>query len=194
MVIDHVGAELFPHLVILRIIGRIAFPIFAYQVTQGYKYTSNIKGYARRLLIMGLISEPFYFLYFQLLNLNIFFTLFLGLFSMYFYERKKFVSLSFLLLLSYLLPMDYGIYGVLTILGFFCVKNKGLVVVVQTALSFGYAYYYHTPIQIWAIVALIFVFMPSLGKLKVNIPKRFFYGFYPMHLLYLLIIKILIVH
>lgn len=37
MTIDHIGAILFPHILILRIIGRIAFPIFAFMIAEGYK-------------------------------------------------------------------------------------------------------------------------------------------------------------
>lgn len=63
MLIDHAGVLLFPQLRILRTIGRIAFPIFAYQVAIGYSKTSSKKNYAKRLLIFGIISQiPYTFL------------------------------------------------------------------------------------------------------------------------------------
>ena len=41
MVIDHIGLVIFPYVQILRIIGRLSFPIFAYFITEGCKYTKN---------------------------------------------------------------------------------------------------------------------------------------------------------
>ena len=60
MLIDHVGAVIFPQFIILRIIGRIAFPIFAYELVEGYFHTSNIWRYILRLLVFGVISEFFF--------------------------------------------------------------------------------------------------------------------------------------
>lgn len=56
MLIDHIGVMIFPELLILRTIGRIAFPIFAYQIAKGFKYTSNRKKYITRLLLFAVIS------------------------------------------------------------------------------------------------------------------------------------------
>ena len=39
MLLDHVGAELFPEVILLRIIGRLAFPIFSYFIYEGFYYT-----------------------------------------------------------------------------------------------------------------------------------------------------------
>ena len=45
MTCDHIGVQLFPRLLILRIIGRLALPIFAYMIAQGCRYTKNKKKY-----------------------------------------------------------------------------------------------------------------------------------------------------
>src|SRR5450756_2933862 len=60
MTIDHVGAILLPYVGWLRIIGRVAFPLFAYQLAAGYLHTHNLAGYVRRLAIWGLIAQPIY--------------------------------------------------------------------------------------------------------------------------------------
>ena len=52
MVIDHVGVILLPHLLILRVIGRLSYPIFAYLLAEGCRYTRNKK--KRFLLVFGL--------------------------------------------------------------------------------------------------------------------------------------------
>ncbi len=63
MLIDHLGVLIFPELRILRTIGRIAFPIFAYQLALGYKNTSNRRSYRNKLLVFGLIAQvPYMFL------------------------------------------------------------------------------------------------------------------------------------
>ena len=62
MLIDHVGAIFFPGLIELRVIGRIAFPIFCWGVAAGSVHTKSLPKYALRLLIGGLIAQPFYML------------------------------------------------------------------------------------------------------------------------------------
>ena len=41
MFIDHVGVLFFPRVLFLRIIGRLAFPIFAYLIAEGCRHTNN---------------------------------------------------------------------------------------------------------------------------------------------------------
>ena len=57
MLIDHIGAVLYPEIRWLRLIGRIAFPIFAYLVAEGFYKTSDIKKYLKRLFIFALVSD-----------------------------------------------------------------------------------------------------------------------------------------
>ncbi|MBE6652622.1 MAG: hypothetical protein E7610_04315 [Ruminococcaceae bacterium] len=63
MVIDHVGAYIFTDLEILRIIGRLSFPIFAYFIAEGCRYTRH--KLKRFLLVfgLGLLCEAAFFLY-----------------------------------------------------------------------------------------------------------------------------------
>ena len=92
MTCDHLGDALFNHLNILNYIGRISFPIFAFQLTQGYLHTKNKGKYGIRLFLFALISQIPFALFIQMFNndgsykLNIFFTLLLGFICIYVYD------------------------------------------------------------------------------------------------------------
>ena len=60
MLIDHCGKMLFPQYRIMRVIGRIAFPIYAYCIAAGCVYTRNPLRYFKRIVLLALISQPFY--------------------------------------------------------------------------------------------------------------------------------------
>lgn len=60
MVCDHTGKMLFHNNATMRIIGRLAFPLFAYCVAMGCVYTKNHAKYLSRMVMVGLISQPFY--------------------------------------------------------------------------------------------------------------------------------------
>ena len=58
MFIDHAAIILFDNQEIMRIVGRIAFPIFAFLLVEGFKKTRSRKKYFIRLFILAIISEP----------------------------------------------------------------------------------------------------------------------------------------
>ena len=60
MLCDHAGKMLFPQHPVLRIIGRLAFPIYAYCLAVGCVYTRSPLNYLKRLVILALISQPIY--------------------------------------------------------------------------------------------------------------------------------------
>lgn len=60
MLCDHAGKMLFPQYRVLRIIGRIAFPIYAYCIAVGCVYTRNPFAYLKRIALLALISQPIY--------------------------------------------------------------------------------------------------------------------------------------
>lgn len=79
MLVDHIGYMYFPKEVLFRIIGRLAFPIFAYQIAIGYSHTRNLKKYTLRLSLFALLTQlPYSFfnpeLQFNPLHFNVLFT------------------------------------------------------------------------------------------------------------------------
>lgn len=92
MFCDHFGDAYLGHFSFLNLIGRLAFPIFAFQISEGYMHTRNIKKYFLRLSVFALISQiPFSlfshkFLHSSILSLNVFFTLLLGLLAIYLFD------------------------------------------------------------------------------------------------------------
>lgn len=161
MLIDHIGYMFFPGMLIFRTIGRMAFPIFAYMIACGYDYTHSLKGYIKRLMVFGIISQiPYsYFnksLDFEPLKLNIFFTLALGLIlinsTLLVKDAFKTGTLSggakgilviglwtlFLLIIENLNPygfrLEYGWYGLFLIVIFYYLKNKQVLLVLSYIL------------------------------------------------------------
>lgn len=94
MLCDHIWGTLWSNWDVLTIIGRLAFPIFAFLFVEGYFYTSSKKKYLARLIIFGLISEvPFdlmisgSFIYYY--HQNVMFELAIGLITLYGLDQMK---------------------------------------------------------------------------------------------------------
>lgn len=193
MVIDHVGAVLYPNIIVLRMIGRISFPIFAYLLALGYKSTHNIKKYLKRLLLFGLLSEIPYILAFNSDNLNIFFTLVLGLMAIMLYEKKEYLYIIIVFCFAVFAHVDYGIYGVFVIFFMYVYVYYSKMIGTILFILATFVYSYFNVLQIFAILSI-----PLIGLLE-NIPKDIdikkykyvFYAFYPLHLVLLYLIRLM---
>lgn len=114
--------------------GRIAFPIFAFCAVQGYTHTSDLAKYIKRLLIAGLIAEVPFLLFnslptLQLIDLNIMFTLSLGLVAIKGYEYyggklKGILAVLMFAALAEIGKVDYGAFGVFLIFSFYIFKDS----------------------------------------------------------------------
>ena len=74
MAFDHVGVVFFPREEIFRMIGRIAFPLFAYFIAEGCKYTKNKLQRFLTVFIIGSLYVLFYYIYEGEIYCNIFIT------------------------------------------------------------------------------------------------------------------------
>ena len=179
MVIDHIGLFFFPHLIFLRIIGRLSFPLFAWLIANGAYYTHDIKAYLTRILIFALISQiPFaianHLLSPSLWYLNVLFTLFLGLLATSIIKRNpnKLVWLITTILCSFVaffLNTEYGIVGVLSIISFYLFFNNIKYLVLSQIVIFispyilliWLTYYYHLQLP-----SVINAYIEPLGLLS----------------------------
>lgn len=57
MTVDHVGAYLLPQVLILRILGRLALPVYAYMIAEGCRHTRSLRRYFLRLLGLGVLCQ-----------------------------------------------------------------------------------------------------------------------------------------
>ena len=60
MLADHIGYVLFPEAQLLRIIGRVAMPLFAFFIGEGCLYTRDRRKYFLRLFVLALICQAVY--------------------------------------------------------------------------------------------------------------------------------------
>ena len=200
MFIDHIGYAIFGNFSFFNYIGRIAFPIFAFQISEGYIHTKNLKKYFLRLFIFALISQIPFMLFGKIISndftLNIFFTLLLGLTSIYIYDKSKhkIIGIISAILIGFLANFshcDYGFYGVAIIFLFYVFKND----IIKSSIFFMIAtiiryiipilkYSFHEVylnLLICTLVPIIFISLYN-GK-KGKDTKYLLYLFYPIHLL-----------
>lgn len=140
MLMDHMWATVVPGNQWLTYVGRLAFPIFAFLISEGFHHTSDFKKYALRLLIFGVISEiPFDLMYastiFYPFHQNVMFTLLLGLLAIRGLDNArqdrtvKSAVKGLLILLGTCLAAavgftDYGTKGVLTVVVFYVFRSS----------------------------------------------------------------------
>ncbi|MBR2412961.1 MAG: hypothetical protein IKB13_00505 [Clostridia bacterium] len=226
MTLDHIGHVFYIPMMsaspafallytLLRFVGRIAFPLYAFMIAEGCRHTKNIKKYFALLAIFAAVSEiPF--------NIagngtvldssaqNVYFTLFLGLAACYVVrllkENGKHILWSapvaaLLCASAYFLSTDYSWYGVLLI--WLCAvtqeqKNAVRIPVLLVGLlliarpwqiiqnDFAFACIDNSCMQLFGSLPALYLICRYNGERgNLRINKYFFYAYYPAHLLIL---------
>lgn len=206
MLCDHLQLTLLPDLPILRCVGRLAFPLFAFMAVEGYLHTRSLKKYLLRLLMLAVISEvPFDLLVsgsvFDPMHQNVIWTIILGLCCIRAFEnisagRKMMLSAVVIiasLAAAIIARADYSSAGVLTLLAFYAFRGNTVRCRLMQLLSLAFinlvllgGIEFAFPYQALAVLSLpiIWLYDGSQGPHNGFI-KAANYLFYPAHMLIL---------
>ena len=208
MVLDHIGDMFFPGVTWLRMVGRLAMPIFSFCIAEGFAHTRDRKKYLFRIGVFALISEIPFDLAFEggidFTHQNIMLTFFLSIVGLMLFDRIRggkdaevkqasfgktvlgVLAVAAVAAVSLLLHADYTVFAVIAVFLFYAFRQKHPLIrsgvgVAFLALTRTVGYYCATG----------FSFIPLAlynGKKGKGL-KWLFYVFYPGHLLLLAAIK-----
>lgn len=198
MTLDHIGVLLFPEFTFLRIIGRLAFPIFAFMIAEGFRHTKSLKKYFLSIFLLGLICQIIYFISEGSLYQSVLITFSLSLINMYLFHKtisqKGYIwlfgvvfgmtyciaELFPILLSSYNFAIDYGFWGIMLAVAVSLSKDKfkrlilfSVATIILAAVCQG--------IQWWSLLSIPVIAMYNEQRGRLNI-KWLFYVYYPLHL------------
>ena len=199
MTCDHVAVQLLPQYGFLRVIGRLALPIFAYMIAEGCRYTRNKLRYFLMVFALGVGCQAVYFLTTGDTKLNILLTFSWSVLLIYALQAanhaedwKKEALWSFTFAACFLgaygldqiVKFDYGFWGVMTpvFVSFAHLRkwpNWAAVLLLGIGLVLVGTDY--VPMQNYALLALPLLLLYS-GEPGKHRMKYFFYIFYPVHL------------
>lgn len=197
----------------MRLIGRMAFPIYCFLLVEGFLHTSNVKKYALRLLLFAFLSEiPFDLaLTGQIWDTsynNVFFTLVIALVAMWafsyiekfaeFWKEKQWDSFLGTLVVTMagvlvtaccggfaemVLKTDYGFAGVFAIIAMYLLRNTRAIGFIAGVFVLTI---FSSNTEIFAL-CMLYPLIPYDGTRGKSL-KYVFYAFYPAHLLILALI------
>ena len=210
MTLDHIGVQILTDSELLRIIGRLAFPIFAYTIAEGCTHTKNRKRYALIIGATALLCQLVYFFAMQSLYQCIFVTFLLSIIIIYTFDRAVkskspiwwlfgVVLLLSVLFVTEFLPnilyktdfyIDYGFAGVMVpVLIYFASGKASKLTAALFALSL--LAFSVGGIQWYSLFALPIIALYN-GKRGTRRLKWFFYIYYPVHLVVIYAASLLI--
>lgn len=174
--------------VLSAVIGRLAFPIFAFLLVEGYSHTRNFKSYALNLLAFALISIIPYNLAHGYLwhwrGHNVLFTLLFGLLGIRAIDNYSRVKSSCCVLalfaLALLISIDYGVRGVAFILLLHLLRQRRLYQIIAASCMFMGRV---TSISAMLAFIPISLYNGKRGFIHGKVGKYLFYLFYPLHFL-----------
>ena len=216
MFCDHYSDVIFGEFTNLNLIGRLAFPIFAFQISLGYIHTKNLKDYIFRLGIFACVSQLFFFMFKTVFEttvlLNVIFTFFFGIIALLAFDKIKnkffgFLAVVLIGYIAYFLKTDYGWLGIALVFLFYiynsCKKDinpiikKLILLVVYTILVvlfnlnkiilYPVLFTTYLKIIVCTVLALIPIFLYN-GKQGPKV-KYLFYMFYPLQFFVLYLLK-----
>lgn len=200
MAIDHIGALVYPDAIWLRVIGRLAMPIIAFLLVEGYHHTRHLGRYLFRLLIFAVLAQPIYRLVFPH-GLNVLFDLLVGLCVIWAVERirSRWIVAALLFAVSiagFYVTLDWWHLGVLMVFVFHATRGRfGWTVAVLASLLLVNAAFFaiisaRTGDPSYQLINFInlgcILALPLLSRYNGRRGRDWrylFYTFYPAHLL-----------
>ena len=200
MTLDHIGAYLFPQILWLRIVGRLAFPIYAFMIAEGCRYTRNPMRYLGSLAAIALVCQVVSYIAIGSLYqcIMVTFSLSVGLILLVKHAQQKnaflpwvWVALGVLATaflchgMQALLPgtdyaVDYGFVGVMTpVLIYLFTAKLPQLAVLSLCLAGICLDAWSGQVYAFLVIPLLALYNGTRGKWKL---KWFFYFFYPVHL------------
>lgn len=217
MLIDHLGFMVFPEFLILRVIGRIAYPIFAFMLAEGCYYTKNKLKHLYIISLFGIIFQLVYYLFMKSIDLSIFLIFSISILLIYLFDyvvkmfnEKKYFLGSFLLLSFiafiflvyyidinyYYLEYNYGFFGVMIpvviyIFRKYLTQNINILNLLQMALILLMVIFQYKLMNLFMLMGLLLLELYNGSKGDKNL-KYFFYLFYPLHIVFTYILYLII--
>lgn len=199
MLLDHLWATVVPGNFWMTCVGRMAFPIFAFQAAEGYHHTHDFRGYCKRLALFAVISEiPFNLMIsgspFFPQHQNVMLTLLLGLLCCRAYDSRNWLAMVLWLLAGAFTRCDYGAAGVWTVLTFHAFRGEKLGQLLMLLLINLFCYDgpeialgpLTFPLQTFAVLAWLPIALYSGEKGRGGRALQYgSYLFYPVHMLIL---------
>lgn len=206
MVVDHCAYFFVNHdtvaCEVMRTFGRIAFPVFAFLIAEGFSHSHNRMKYFLTLLGFAVVSEvPWYLLNGNDGTHNVMFTLAIGVVAISAFDRLRehpILSICSIILFSFLawqFGSDYDWRGILMIDIFYMLQRRTIepwiernqinfpgLAILQIAFTLPLMIHYGTVGAIMASCA-IFLYDGTRGFISGNVAKYAFYAIYPIHLL-----------
>ena len=193
MTLDHIGVQMFPGVLWLRIVGRLAFPIYAYMIAEGCAHTRNRRKYLLQMAGLALLCQLVYFFAMGSLFQCILVTFTLSILLIYACDTdsRPLTALALLgvafvtVALPRLLPgtdfaIDYGFFGVLVPVAAYLGKThrEKLLFMAFTLAALAWSV---GGIQ-WYSLAALFPLALYGGQRGKGRMKWLFYLYYPLHL------------
>lgn len=193
MTLDHIGVQMFPGVLWLRIVGRLAFPIYAYMIAEGCAHTRNRSKYLLQMAGLALLCQLVYFFAMGSLFQCILVTFTLSVLVIYAIDSgssaKAVLALCAALFVTVFLPrlltgtdfaVDYSIWGVLLPVAVYLADTKPRKLLSATVLLALLAVDYGG-VQWYGLAALLplALYDGTRGKARI---KWLFYLYYPLHL------------
>lgn len=188
MLIDHIsyyyGCDN-PYLYeLMRTVGRIAFPTFAFLLAEGFVHTRNRQQYLISLFAFALLSEIPWMLLNHDGSHNVIFTLLAGILGLHVIENSKShwitaICITLIGLATILADTDYSWRGFGLVLIFYMFRGRP-----ELQTLFGIPLMYEYGIMgVLVAFSVIWLYNGERGFIQGKAWKYAFYAFYPVHLM-----------